>query len=407
VVIMRKYPEDMNQPQFPPRPCPICGCAKSKALYRQSFEQLSGARLLNGYTVAICENCGAGFANDIPEQRVFDDYYRDLSKYDYADHGDIEPPEAEQRFQSIAAILQEHIPSVDSRILEIGSASGQLLRVLRERGYANILGADPSPGCVRSAQSLYGIPGVVGTVFDLPEPDQPYDFLILIGVMEHIRDLGPAVERFRGLLPQGGRVYLEVPDASRYVPFLDAPFQEFSVEHINFFSRVSLANLMQAAGFRTVSSGQAIRPQHEVTCPATWGVFEKCEAPQAIERDSATEAGLRAYIEGCAAEDGRIRGVIERALQPGERMIVWGVGAHTLRLLATRGLDPANVAFFVDSNPMYQRRQLCGLPVVAPAEIADRPEPILISSRGFQAEIRRHIEQELGLRNRLILLYGS
>jgi SAM-dependent methyltransferase len=404
---MRKHPEDMNQPQYPPRPCPICGGAKSKALYRQSFEQLSGVRLLDGYSVAICENCGAGFAGDIPDQRVFDVYYRDLSKYDYADHGGIELPGADRRFQDIAVILQEHIPSIDSHVLEIGSASGQLLRVLRERGYSNVLGADPSPGCVRAAQALYGIPGVVGTIFDLPEPDQPYDFLILVGVMEHIRDLQRAVERLHGLLPQGGRVYLEVPDASRYVAAADAPFQEFSVEHINFFSRTSLTNLMHARGFRAIASGHAIRPQHEVTCPATWGVFEKTSGPQPTERDNATEAGLRAYIEGCTVDDARIRGIIGHTLMPGERMIVWGVGAHTLRLLAAGGLNAANIAFFVDSNPKYQRQELCGLPVVAPEEIGTRSEPILISSRGFQAEIRRQIEQELGLKNRLILLYGS
>jgi SAM-dependent methyltransferase len=395
----------MNQPQFQPRPCPICGSAKSKTLYRQSFEQLSGARLLNGYDVAICERCGAGFATSIPEQYVFDEYYRDLSKYDYADHGGIEPPEAEQRFQDIATILKDFIPAANSRILEIGSASGQLLRVLRERGYANVLGADPSSGCVRAAEALYGISGVVGSIFDLPTPDKPYDFLILVGVMEHIRDLDRAVARFHGLLSPGGRVYLEVPDASRYVPCMDAPFQEFSVEHINFLSRISLTNLMQARGFRVIASGLAIRPQHEITCPATWGVFEKTSGPQSTEIDTATEAGLRAYIDGCAVEDARIRGVIERALKPGERLIVWGVGAHTLRLLGSGGLDAAKVALFVDSNPKYQRQHLCGVPVVAPEEIGDRPEPILISSRGFQEEIRRQIEQGLGLKNSTIVLY--
>jgi hypothetical protein len=141
-----------------------------------------------------------------------------------------------------------------------------------------------------------------------------------------------AVERFRGLLSKGGRVYLGVPDASRYVPCVDAPFQEFSVEHINFFSRISLTNLMQARGFRTVACGHAFRPQYEVTCPATWGVFEKTAEPPPTERDTSTEAGLRAYIDGCAAEDPRIRSVIERALKPGGRMTVWGVGAHSLRL---------------------------------------------------------------------------
>ena len=61
--------------------------------------------------------------------------------------------------------------------------------------------------------------------------------------MEHIRDLERTVARFHDLLADRGRVYLEVPDASRYDWRLDGPFQEFSLEHINYFSRTSLAKI--------------------------------------------------------------------------------------------------------------------------------------------------------------------
>ena len=87
-------------------------------------------------------------------------------------------------------------------------------------------------------------------------------------------------------------------------------------------------------------------------------------------------------------------------------MIVWGTGAHTLRLLACGGLDPSRIAYFVDSSPKNQGRELCGLRVVSPSEI-EGDEPVLISSCGFQNEIRSQIQQELKLTNPLILLYGS
>ncbi len=395
-----------TEEQRAPRHCPVCGGEESKSLFRQSFAQLSGARLLDGYEVVICADCGVGFADDIPEQHVFDEYYAELSKYDYADRGGVAPPDAERRFQDIVAILQDFIPSSDASILEIGSASGQLLKILRDRGYANVLGADPSPGCIRAAQELYGIPGIAGTVFDLHRPDPLYDFVILIGVMEHIRDVGRAVANLRRILADGGRVYLEVPDASRYSPQFDAPFQEFSVEHINFFSRLSLINLMRTHGFHAVASGEALRPQHEARCPGAWGVFEQRWDPEPIESDATTEAGLRTYVSGCTMEDTRIRGVIASSVKPGDRMIVWGTGAHTLRLLASGGLDPVKIALFVDSSPKSQGRELCGLPVVSPAELLNRHEPILISSCGFQNEIRRQIQNELKLTNPLVLLYG-
>ena len=86
-------------------------------------------------------------------------------------------------------------------------------------------------------------------------------------------------------------------------------------------------------------------------------------------------------------------------------MIVWGVGTHTLRLLATGGLEMSKVASFVDSNPKYQNQNVHGVRVIAPVELKGRQEPILISSCGFQREIQHQIREELGLTNPLILLY--
>jgi FlaA1/EpsC-like NDP-sugar epimerase len=85
-------------------------------------------------------------------------------------------------------------------------------------------------------------------------------------------------------------------------------------------------------------------------------------------------------------------------------VIVWGVGTHTQRLLATGALNPASIVAFVDSNPKYQNRRLQGIPVVRPEAVKNCPEPILISSYAFQREIEEQI-RSMKLPNRLILLY--
>jgi hypothetical protein len=125
-----------------------------------------------------------------------------------------------------------------------------------------------------------------------------------------------------------------------------------------------------------------------------------------MEFDAQTEPGLRHYIEGCRAEDERIRSVIRETVPAGQRMIVWGVGVHTLRLLATGGLDRSRVALFVDSSPKYQNQELQGIRVAPPSELQGRNEPILISSRSSQQEIQNQIRNNMGLRNPLVLLYG-
>jgi SAM-dependent methyltransferase len=359
---------------------------------------------MDGYEVVICTDCGAGYADHIPTQTEFDAYYRDLSKYeDSAVDGERQP--VEPRFREMAGLIQRFIPSRDARILEIGSASGGLLAALQDLGFTNLLGADPSPACVRAALAFYEIPGFASTLFTVPVPETRYDFLILTGVMEHIVDLDRAVAHFRRLLRPGGKVFLEVPDASRYDALQDAPYQEFSVEHINFFSSTSLTNLMRNRRFRVVETGLTVRPQHEVACPCAYGVFENTDVTEALVYDPHTERGLHEYIRGCQAEDERICTAIRGALAPGEKMLVWGTGTHTLRLLATGGLDPTRIAAFIDSNSKYQGQQLHGLKVLAPEELRRRPEPILISSRSRQREILRQIVEELRLRNRVVLLY--
>ena len=389
------------------RPCPVCGHWGAAVLFEQRFDHISGARLLDGYDVAVCDECGAGFADRIPEQADFDRYYRDLSKYEGGQPAESQAPPIEHRFEGIADVLARYLPGPETLGLEIGCGYGQLLSLLRERGYTRFIGADPSPGCAAAARLFYDVPVMACTVLNIPAPDQPYEFLILTGVMEHIRDLDRTLERFHELLTPDGRVFLEVPDASRLSPEMDAPFQEFSVEHINYFSPTSLDNLMTLRGFRVVAGGRALRPMHSVATYTAWGVYEKNPASATWRKDDETVVGLGAYIEGCRRRDLRLRAKIRRALPPEGRIIVWGTGAHTLRLLAIGGLDPEWIVAFVDSNTKYQDRKLRGIPVLSPTEVLTRTEPILISSRGCQGEIQRQIRDVHGMNNPVILLYET
>ena len=186
----------------------------------------------------------------------------------------------------------------------------------------------------------------------------------------------------------------------------DAPYQELSVEHINFFSTVSLSDLFNANGFETVSVGQGVRQQNEnTTCPAAFGVYQKTELAAApLERDVLAEPGLIRYIEESSSVDAKIRTIIEKATQ-GRELLVWGTGAHTQRLLATGAFANARIAAFIDSNPKFQGRTLHGVPILSPSEIAQRTEPILISTRGFQREIQDQIQNQLNLKNEVICLY--
>ena len=87
-------------------------------------------------------------------------------------------------------------------------------------------------------------------------------------------------------------------------------------------------------------------------------------------------------------------------------MLVWGVGTHTLRLLAESTLGQANIVAFVDGNPRYHGCQVLNRPVLAPKVLQDYPNAaVLISSRAYQEEIALEIKQKLKCMNEIVRFY--
>jgi hypothetical protein len=227
-------------------------------------------------------------------------------------------------------------------------------------------------------------------------------------VLEHLREPRQALASLRGILSFGGMLYIEVPDATTFAEVPDAPFQEFSIEHINYFSPVSLSNLLAANGFSPVKLLQTVFEQnadkvvHEVRA-----AFRKTDTPggEARPRDERTERDLMAYIRRSREVEQGIHRAIDRLLESDRPFLVWGVGTHTQRLMSTSRLARGRIAAFVDSNPRYRGKLLGGIPIISPEDLRRRPEPILVSSRVFQREIADQIRNQLDLPNEVVLLY--
>jgi len=390
------------------RNCAICRSDQKRILFQQQFSKLSSGSLMNGYDVVVCQSCGFTFADNIPDQKAFDLYYREMSKYEHEDRSGL-PSEFETRqFPELAQFIQRHISSLDARILEIGCANGGLLNALKQSGYKNILGVDPSPICAQNAKQLYQIEVLTSALSDVKVETNPFDFIILVAVLEHIKDLDGALIKLANLLSPTGRIYIEVPDATQFTLSPDAPFQEFSIEHINFFSPISLANLLGAYGFSEVFSTQISYDQTDThTGYAIRIVFQKNNINNtftpSLDRDS--ELGLKNYIEASQKVENRIHKTINEIVDSHQRLIVWGVGTHTQRLLATSRLKEANIIAFVDSNSNYQDKQINGVAIINPQRLISTNDSILVSSRIFQSEIVHQIRSDLKLENNIFTLY--
>jgi SAM-dependent methyltransferase len=393
---------------YPHRECPVCGATERRVVFAQQFAAVDQATPVTGYDVAVCERCGAGYADGIPDQQAFDRYYRDMSKYEYAQRGGEESEYDSRRLAVIAEIVAPHVPSPAARILDVGCASGRLLANIRERGFPHVTGLDPSPACAATAARLYAIDVRTMTLREIAESGERFDVVIMVGVLEHLRDLDGAFAQLRALLNPAGLLYVEVPDVTAFANWPNAPYQDFSTEHINFFSPVSLRNLMRRHGFTEVFLEQNHREQSYKTVMSNVSAFYRKEedVPHHIEFDADTAEGLDRYLSASAADDRRLHARIDAIVDARQPIVVWGVGTHTSRLMATSRLAEAEIVAFVESNARYHGKTLHGRPIVAPEALREHNEPVLISSRVFQNEIAEQIRSGLGCGNELILLYN-
>jgi len=388
------------------RRCPVCGSSEAQPLFRQTFATLSSGALLEGYDVVCCESCGFGFADGLPDPEEFDRYYAAMSKYERAAAGGRPSAWNQKRLRRIAETIARNAGRTDSALLDIGCATGALLAELRDVGYSDIHGLDPSPLCARLAREVYGLAVDTGVAADLALRPPEYGVIVLSAVLEHLCDPTSVLHDTRDALVEDGAVFVEVPDVTGFAECACAPFQQFSTEHINFFSSQSLENLLAAAGFEAITvERHSYEWSSSTREPVLLAVFRKSAATRPPVQDNTTRRSLFEYIAVCECIDHRIRQRLRELAETGRPVLVWGTGAHTLRLLQTGGLDGIDIAGFIDSDVNYQGKLLRGAPVLSPSSVAGRGEPILISSGTVHHEIAQQIREELGAATETIMLY--
>lgn len=390
------------------RGCPICSFCETRELHRQRFVQPAAQNLMDEYRVVVCVGCGLAYADGVPPQEVLDRYYRERSKYDGTGSSAGPAPHDEERLAHVARSVATLLPNRGQRVLDVGSATGRFLWMLKSNRYEHLLGLDPSPECRRTAAEAHGIEVVNLTLDDLAARGDRFDLVMLLSVLEHVRDLGELIARLKHLLEPTGVLYVQVPDAAAFHLWPGAPFQEFSTEHINFFSRTSLRNLMALIGLREeFCEHYEVAGAQGPSTPVLDGLFRHGYQAQVegLERDEESEPALREYIRRSYEVDRRLQSVLAKVAEAGRPVLVWGAGTHTQRLLAEGRLSGVTIVAFVDSNPHLQGSTVAGRPIIPPVEVCNYGEPVLISSMISQRDIELQIRETLRLPNEIITMY--
>lgn len=391
------------------RACPICAAGNVDVLHSQKFELPEGHPLAAGYDVAVCAACGFVYADTDATQADYDRFYAEHSKYEDAKTGTggVDNPLDWKRQQETARQIADVLGDAKLSVLDVGCANGGLLKALKDLGYENLCGIDPSPACVENTRRI-GVEARRGSLFR-PFKKNAYDCVILSHTLEHVRDAQGALDWITERLRPGGMVYLETPDAARYVDFIYAPLQDFNVEHINHFSLLCLRNLMEARGFTFVNGGSKdLIVGGDMRYPAVFGVWKRVEGapPAALKKDGLLRQRIEDYIDRSkkmmSEIDAQIAGLISR----NPSIIVWGTGQLAMKLLAETSLSRAEIVAFVDNNPINHGKVLRGKPILPPDELRKWNVPILIATLLHHRSIAEQI-RNMGCANEIYCPLGE
>lgn len=220
-----------------------------------------------GYSFFQCRGCGFGCFSPRPSReeilnRYTDKYFRNEYLGSYGadwDHYNMEL--IRRRFGYIESrLLSDYtFPSSGKSVLDVGCGGGFLLKCFQERGWRT-LGVDIIESSVQYSSERLGVPAVQAdfehvSVRQLQAPGDGFNLITLTDALEHFFDPRKVLEKTYRMLDEGGVVFISVPNInSLSLTYLGKSWAIISpLEHISYFSSVSLERMLRQAGFSNIS----------------------------------------------------------------------------------------------------------------------------------------------------------
>ena len=379
------------------RQCPLCEKCDSEFLTELKFAQAATAILPSEYRIVCCRNCGFVY-DDVPVGAdVFRDYYAHSVKYvqsGIGGSGDISNMDR-IRYESIIKFMEPALKCSSVSIADIGCGKGGLLRVLKEHGYTSLYGFDPSTGCMDILRGQLGISATCAEIAELGKcATKHFDVVVVSNVFEHLYTIHDAIASVDKIVNDGGFVYVDVPDGSRYNEHFYAPFYSFDMEHINHFNVDMMVAAWARHGYECLKSeelvGTPVPGRHIPMCRM---LFKKtcCVSEMSHRRYDGPIAGIKAFIKKSQAA--------EKALEVSHIPVgccYWGCGAYAKWLLHRfSNISLGRPSLIFDTGASKKNvESINGVAIVNPSELnnfGDKYRPVVITSVLYEQQILENL----------------
>lgn len=275
--------------------CPVCGTSthEAKEFFFRDWRGYEALTPFAFYHVYGCPTCGMVYAGDMQVSMSLAQYYTKMSRYEGKNY--TQSQEAKASYQRTA----EHIVEVVGKnvsVLDIGCSYGGLLNALKECGVQHLHGLEPSAKNVQFAREHFGLSVTCGGLGLGNSLQERFQTVILSTVLEHFEMLHENIDEIKSYLTPKGKVIIIVPDMDGFATHENL-YQDFSIEHINFFSIRALQELFAKHGMRLVTSSFLLECGIPEEAPLSFTVWEEGEA--SLPKTTPDFSNLETYIHNC------------------------------------------------------------------------------------------------------------
>jgi SAM-dependent methyltransferase len=241
-----------------PNTCPICESDSIRTYVDAPDETLSPISLgssrsaVSHGTILRCQSCGFGFLASRLSEEQLAELYSELDDRLYE-------AEAEGRVRTAIQHLKiVHRFIASGSLLDVGCASGAFLQLCAQNGF-RVTGVEPATGLAKKAKEGLSGRGEVlcATLQNASLPPASFDVLTLWDVLEHVPEPMEFLQLCGSLLKAHGYLFANVPDLGSFqAKVFGGRWPLLLPEHLNYFTRKSLALCAEKAGFGLLCLGR-------------------------------------------------------------------------------------------------------------------------------------------------------
>jgi len=210
---------------------------------------------VSNYALRACPDCRLEFLDPQPDDSTLTSVYGD--GYFLGEPGGDAAARRSKMKSATGALYIDTLSILvrpeDTDLLEIGCGHGEVLLEAHNRGF-RVSGIELSAHAAAIANRCLASPAVsVGTLETLPLARDRFGAVLAADVIEHVRDPQGWLRRIHELLAPGGILLLITPSLDSWTRrLLRARWMEYKVEHLYYFSAVSIRRLLERCGFDVI-----------------------------------------------------------------------------------------------------------------------------------------------------------